>query len=169
MPLLKAIVWGLYLNILYKTILRVLFLVFVRRKFIITENESFIDHVSGNWISNGYKMALMFFRNRLQYAYMTSSSIWFGFTVLFLSSLITGPSFMSISRLVLELWNFSFIEDWKKIWRSEITPSDFFSIPRDRSEWVTPNLTWMFLIICYWILLNVRFITHVLTNISVFS
>ena len=160
-PLLKAIVWGLYLNILYKTILKVLFLFFVRRKVIIMENESFIDRVSGNWISNGCKVALMFFKNRLQYPYMTSSSIWFGFTVLFLSSLITGPRFMSISRLFLELWNFSFIEDWKKIWRSEITPSDVFSIPRDRSDWVTPNLTLMFLIKCYWILLNVRFITHV--------
>ena len=40
----------------------------------------------------------------------------------FLSSLVTGPSFMSISLLVLELWQFSFIRDWPEIWKSEIHP-----------------------------------------------
>ena len=40
----------------------------------------------------------------------------------FLSSFVTGPSFMSISLLVLELWQFSFIRDWPEIWKSEIHP-----------------------------------------------
>ena len=44
--------------------------------------------------------------------------------VLFLlSRLVTGPSFMSISPLVLELWQFSFISDWPEIRKSERTPS----------------------------------------------
>ena len=45
--------------------------------------------------------------------------------VLFLlSSLVTGPSFMSIS-LVLELWQFPFIRDWLELQKSEIPPSEF--------------------------------------------
>ena len=36
--------------------------------------------------------------------------------VLFLlSNLVTGPSFMSVSPLVLELWQFPFISDWPEI------------------------------------------------------
>ena len=38
------------------------------------------------------------------------------------SSLITGPSFMSITYPVLELWQFSFIKDWANIRKSEIPP-----------------------------------------------
>ena len=34
--------------------------------------------------------------------------------------LVTGPSFMSISSLVLELWQFSFIRDWPEIRKSKI-------------------------------------------------
>ena len=40
--------------------------------------------------------------------------------ILFLSGLVTSPSFMSISSLVLELWQFLFIRDWPEIWKSEI-------------------------------------------------
>ena len=41
--------------------------------------------------------------------------------VLFLlSSLVTGPSFMSISLQVLELWQFPFIRDWPEICKSEM-------------------------------------------------
>ena len=36
-------------------------------------------------------------------------------TLFLLKSLITGPSFMPISSLVLELWQFSFIRDWPDI------------------------------------------------------
>ena len=47
------------------------------------------------------------------------------FFLFLLSSLVTGRSFMSISSLVLELWQFSFIRDWPEIRKSEIPPSDF--------------------------------------------
>ena len=39
----------------------------------------------------------------------------FFLTLFPLSSLVTGPSFMSISSLFLELWQFSFISDWPEI------------------------------------------------------
>ena len=42
----------------------------------------------------------------LTFVDMTSSSIFFNVTVFFLSSLVNYPSFMSISWLVLEFWQF---------------------------------------------------------------
>ena len=52
--------------------------------------------------------------------------------VLFLlSSLVTGPSFMLMSPLVLELWQFSFIRDWLEIRKSEKSPSVFCLISGD--------------------------------------
>ena len=68
------------------------------------ENVSFIDHASGYRFSNGCKLSLVLKENNgLKFADMTSSSVCFGFTVLLLLSLITGPRFMSTSRLVVEL------------------------------------------------------------------
>ena len=66
-----------------------------------------------------------------QFADMTSSSIFFDFVLFFLSSLVTGPNFMSISSLVLELWQFSFVRDWPEIRRLEIPPPEFFPISGD--------------------------------------
>ena len=43
-----------------------------------------------------------------------------------LSSLVTGPSFMSMSLLVLELWQFSFLRDWPEIRKSETLLSVFY-------------------------------------------
>ena len=50
---------------------------------------------------------------------MTSLSI-FLLLLFFLSSLVTGSSFMSILSLVLELWQFRFTKDWPEIWKLEI-------------------------------------------------
>ena len=61
----------------------------------------------------------------LQFLDMTSSSHFFDVALFLLSSLVTGSSFMSISSLVLELWQFSFIRDWPEIRKSEIPPSEF--------------------------------------------
>ena len=53
---------------------------------------------------------------------MPSSSL--SDVVLFLLSiLVTGPSFMSISSMDLEIWQFAFIKDWKEIAKSETPPS----------------------------------------------
>ena len=70
--------------------------------------------------------------------------------------LFTGPSFMSISSLVLELWQFSFIRDWAEIWKSEIPPLEFCPISEDWDQLEIPNLTRTSLIKCYWMLQNAR-------------
>ena len=77
--------------------------------------------------------------------------------VLFLfSSLVTGPSFMSISSLVMELWQFSFMRDWPEIPKSEIPPSEFFWMSGYWDKLWIPNLVRLSLIKCYWILNNKR-------------
>ena len=63
---------------------------------------------------------------------MTSSSISSYVVVFLLSGLINGPSFIMISFLVLELWQFLFIRDWPEIRKSEIPLSEFCPIP---GEW----------------------------------
>ena len=73
-----------------------------------------------------------------------------------MSSLVTGPSFTSISSLVLELWQFSFIRDWQEIRKSEIPPSEFCPISGDWGELWILNLARMSLIECYWMLQNSR-------------
>ena len=87
---------------------------------------------------------------------MTSTSNFFDVVLFLLSSLLTGPSFMSLSSLVLELWQFSFIRDWPEIWNSEIPTSEFFLISGDWSELWIPNLARMSLIECYGMLQNFR-------------
>ena len=80
----------------------------------------------------------------------------FKVAVLYLSSLVTGSSFMSISLLVLELWQFSFIRAWPEIQKSEILPSEFCPISIDLVELVIPNLAPMYLVKSYWMLENAR-------------
>ena len=46
-----------------------------------------------------------------QFANMTSLPIFFDVVLFILLSLVTSPSFMSISSLVLELWKFTFKKD----------------------------------------------------------
>ena len=91
-----------------------------------------------------------------QFSDMTSTSNFFDVVLFLLSSLVTGPSFMSISSLVLELWQFSFIKDWPEIRKLEIPPSEFCPISGDWGELWIPNLAWMSLIECYWMLQNSR-------------
>ena len=91
-----------------------------------------------------------------QFSDMTSTSNFFDVVLFLLSSLVTGPRFMSISSLVLELWQFSFVRDWPEIRISEIPPSDFCPISGDWGELRIPNLARMSLIECYWMLKNSR-------------
>ena len=91
-----------------------------------------------------------------QFSDMTSTSNFFDVVLFLLSSLVTGPSFMSISSLVLELWQFSFVRDWPEIRKSEIPTSEFFPISGDWGELWIPNLARMSLIECYWMLQNSR-------------
>ena len=91
-----------------------------------------------------------------QFSDMTSTSKFFDVVLFFLSILVTDPSFMSTSSLVLELWQFSFKRDWPEIWKSEIPPSEFFTISGDWGELWIPNLGRIYLIECYWMPQNSR-------------
>ena len=63
---------------------------------------------------------------------------------------------MSISSLVLELLQFSFIRDWPETWKSNIPSPEFQPISGDWDELVILNLVRMFLIKFYWMLQNPR-------------
>ena len=91
-----------------------------------------------------------------QFSDMTSTSNFFDVVLFLLSSLVTGPSFMSITSLVLELWQFSFIRDWPEIRKSEIPPSEFCQKSRDWGKLWVPKLAQMCLTKCYWLLKNSR-------------
>ena len=92
-----------------------------------------------------------------QFPDMTSTSIFFEVVLFLLSGLVTGLSFMSISALVLELWQFSFIRDWPETWKSEIPSSEFFPIFEDWGEVWIQNFARMSVIKCYWMLQIYRF------------
>ena len=87
---------------------------------------------------------------------MTSSSNFFDGVLFLLSSLVTRPSSMSTSSLVLELWQYSFIRDSLEIRKLEMPPSGFFPISADWGELRIPNLARMSLIKCYWMVQNTR-------------
>ena len=87
-----------------------------------------------------------------QFVDMTSSSSLFAVVLFLLSILVIGPSFMSISSLVLELWQFSFVRDWPEIRKSEILPSEFWYW----DELGIPDLARMFLIKSYKMMQNAK-------------
>ena len=89
-----------------------------------------------------------------QFFNMTSSSNVFDVPLFLLSRLATGPSFMSISSLVLELSQFSFIRDWPEIRKSGIPLSEFCPISGDWGKLWVPNLARMYLTECYYMLQN---------------
>ena len=89
-----------------------------------------------------------------QFYDMMSISNFFDVALFSLSSLVTGPSFISISSLVLELWQFYFIRDWPEIRKSEIPPSEFCPISGDWGELCILNFARMSLIECYGMLQN---------------
>ena len=81
---------------------------------------------------------------------MTLSSNFFDAVLFPLLILVTGPSFMSISSLVLKLWQNSFIRDWPEIQKSEKPPSEFCPVSGDSGDLGIPNLTRKSLIKYYW-------------------
>ena len=92
-----------------------------------------------------------------QFSYRTSSLNYFIVVGFLLLSLVTGSSFMSISWLVLDLWQFPFIKGWPEIRKSELLPSQFFPISGDWGSLGISNLARMSLVKLYWTLQNVRF------------
>ena len=91
-----------------------------------------------------------------QFTGMAPSSNLFDVVLFLLSSLVTGPSFMSILSLVPELWQFSFIRDWPQIWKSEIPFSEFCPISGDWDKFGIQNSARRSLMECYYMLQNAR-------------
>ena len=79
------------------------------------------------------------------------SSKFFDVVVFPLLSLVTDSRFMSISLLVLELWQFSYKRDWPEIQKLEIP--NIWRLGRVRD---TKNSVWISPIKCYWMLQNAR-------------
>ena len=60
---------------------------------------------------------------------MTSPSIFFMFIAMcLLPSLVTGPRLMSISSVILELWQLSFIRNEPETWKSKLPLFEFCPI-----------------------------------------
>ena len=82
----------------------VLFSVFVKQKVTITENIIFAESVFGIRHPDCSKLAkIRKMTMTSQFSDMTSTSSFFDVALFLLSRLVTGPGFMSISSLVLEL------------------------------------------------------------------
>ena len=73
--------------------------------------------------------------------------------------------FMSISSLVLELRQFSFIMDWPEILKLQIPLSDFCPISGDWGELGIPHLARMSLMKCYWMLQYGRVATFTVSEL----
>ena len=90
------------------------------------------DYVSGIWFPDCSKLARNCSVNDfIVCRYEGIIKVFDTFFLFLLTILVTGPSFMSISWLVLELQKFPFIRDWLEIWKSEISSSQFWAISRD--------------------------------------
>ena len=93
----------------------------VVRVYILNENVSFTVCEPRIQLSDSSKLAINWKMTvTSQFVNMMPSSNSFDIFLFLLSSLVTGPSFMSMSSLVLEMWQFSFIRDWPKIQKLEI-------------------------------------------------
>ena len=77
---------------------------FVRKRIIVNENVSFTDHVSGIRLPDCSKLAINWGNDKGVTIYRHEAIVKiFYIAVFLLSSLVIGPSFMSISLLDLEL------------------------------------------------------------------
>ena len=121
------------------------------------ENITFTDYVSVILPPDCSKLSINQKNENKVIIYRHDVIVIFFDVVLFvLSSLVTGPSFISISSLVLELWQITFMRDWPDIRKSEIPPSEFCSMSGNWGELGIPNLAWMSLIKSYYMLQNTR-------------
>ena len=97
--------------------------------------SSFTDYGSGIRLPHCSKLAINWRNNNEVTIHRHDIIVKFFDVVLFLLlSLVTDPSFISISSLILELWQFSFIRDWPTIRKLEIPP---WVLPKNwRLGWV---------------------------------
>ena len=100
-----------------------------------------------------------------KFADMESSSNLMDAVLFLLSSSDTGTSFMSISSLVLEVRQFSFLRDWPRIRKLEIPLSYFCAVSWAWGELRIPNLTRMSFIKCYRMLQIARVISFTISEL----
>ena len=131
--------------------------------FLIKICRPYIRNPASEWLQISHKLGKKTIT--LQSLDMTSPLNFFDDFVFLLWILVTGLSFMSISWLVLELWQFLFTKDWPEIQKSGILMSDFCLISRDRNKLDIPNLKPMSLIECYWMLQNLRVIAFSISDL----
>ena len=106
-----------------------------------------VRNPSSRWLQISRKLEKQWRHNFLTWRHRQA---FFNVYVFCVSALVTAPSFMSISWLFLELWEFSFIKDWPEIWESKIPLPEFCPISRDWSKSRILNLARMSLIKSYW-------------------
>ena len=151
--LLKAIVWELRLRFL------VLFSVFVRWKVTFNENVSFTDHTYRVRLLDCSKFTLNQKNdNSVKICWHDVIVKFFWCCHVSLVKISYWSKFMSISLLVLEIWQFPFMKDWPGIGKSVILPSTFCPLSGDWGKLGMPNLARMSLIKCYWMLKNTPFL-----------
>ena len=122
------------------------------------ENVNFADYESGIRLLDCSKLAINR-KNDNDVTICRNDVIvnFFDVVLLLLSILVTGRlSFMSISSLVLEIWQFSSVRDWPEIQKLDILSSEFYQISGDWDELGTPNFARRFLMKCHWKLQNAR-------------
>ena len=112
---------------------------------------SFTDYASGIRLPDYSKLAV----NWKKAMTSKSSDMTPFFLTLFCFS-YPDPSFMSISSLILESWQFPFMKDWPEIRKLEILLSEFCPISGDWDKLGIPNLVQTSLIKCCWFLQNAR-------------
>ena len=109
----------------------------------------FTDHASRIWFPDCSKLAINRKNdNDITIRWHDVIVTFFYVAVFLLSSLVTGPSFMLISLLVLEFWQFIFIRDWPEIQKSEMPLSAIYFHKglarnpeiRNAPVWVLPNI-----------------------------
>ena len=105
---------------------------FPKKSVFFAKNSTLIktDYASGIWLPDCSKLAVNW-KNDNDVTFFKHDVIvnFFWRCFVFLVKLVTGPCFMSMSSLVLELRHIPFIKDWPEIRKSEIPPSEFCPIP----------------------------------------
>ena len=126
-----------------------LFSVSVRWKVTVNENVSFTGCAFGIRLPDCSKSAINLKNdNDVTIYHMPSSPNFFDVNLFLLLNLVVGPSFMSISSLVLQLWQFTFIRDWPEIQKSEIPLSEFCPLSGDWDKLRIPILALMSVMKC---------------------
>ena len=129
-----------------------LFSVFARQKVTHNGNITFTDYTSGIWHPFCSKLVVNWKNSNDVTIFLHDVILTFLCFFVF-SILVTGPGFMSISSLVLKLWQFPFVKHWPEIRKLEIPPSELCPISGDWDKLTIPDLAGTFLIKCYWMLL----------------